>query len=513
MKTHLKYLIENNRIKFINILNEDDDHPRAPVGGIKIKGKFFPGGRFIPKDYVKDFKKMQKNVKSKQTKEKPKEKSTEKKQNIITFEKSENIRKSFDVSKVKENKHNVVTKLSKKMKVSYKTINNMIHNWAETSADESLESLGLQYVAKDVFGVGKTSHFGWDINKTKRGKVKENFVKEIYAETQEWFKKQGLKPDDKVKLYRGVINEITSGKYALQPLSSFSFVKSVAKEFSSNSGTVFYINVPVKNIFSTPLTGIGCTGEFEAVVIGHDIDINIISVKKIKDKSDFKKIGKDDDIFVTKKMSSLIGSPKKVNGDYVCESNTKLKSLEGAPKEVGGNFICFETKITSLRGSPVHVGGDFECSYNHKLKDLTGAPLTVGGDFDCSSCPVLESLFGSPKKINGSYNCDSTNITSLKGGPEEVGGSFNCSDTNITSLEDGPKIVKGDYSCSYIDNLKSLKGAPKEVGGDFDCSGNENLKSLKGCPKVVNGDFYCDDIFTEKEIRKICKVKGKVIRQ
>ena len=48
--------------------------------------------------------------------------------------------------------------------------------------------------------------------------------------------------------------------------------------------------------------------------------------------------------------------------------------------------------------------------------------------------------------------------------------------------------------------------------GDFYCSHN-NLSSLEGAPQEVKGSFYCYDNskkFTEEDVRKVCKVGGKI---
>lgn len=51
------------------------------------------------------------------------------------------------------------------------------------------------------------------------------------------------------------------------------------------------------------------------------------------------------------------------------------------------------------------------------------------------------------------------------------------------------------------------------INGDFDCSYCKSLITLEGSPKEVNGDFYCDGCgvkFTIEEVRKHCKVGGKI---
>ena len=72
--------------------------------------------------------------------------------------------------------------------------------------------------------------------------------------------------------------------------------------------------------------------------------------------------------------------------------------------------------------------------------------------------------------------------------------------------------VENYFDCT--DNfLTSLEGAPKEVGGNFYCPYNP-LTSLEGLPKEIGEDLYISFAkeihFTEEEIRKVSKIKGKV---
>ena len=65
----------------------------------------------------------------------------------------------------------------------------------------------------------------------------------------------------------------------------------------------------------------------------------------------------------------------------------------------------------------------------------------------------------------------------------------------------------------YVDdckNLTSLKNCPDFVGNSFMCDKCSQLDSLKGCPKEVGNNFWCENCkrkFTEKEVKRLCKVK------
>ena len=115
--------------------------------------------------------------------------------------------------------------------------------------------------------------------------------------------------------------------------------------------------------------------------------------------------------------------------------------------------------------------------------------------------------------VKGNINLDYKNLTSI---PEfikfnKVGGYFYCDNNQLTSLEGCPKTVERDFFCSS-NQLTSLEGCPNIVKGNFYCNNNK-LTSLEGCPKTVGGSFFCSNNqkkFTEKEVRKYCKVRGSI---
>ena len=75
--------------------------------------------------------------------------------------------------------------------------------------------------------------------------------------------------------------------------------------------------------------------------------------------------------------------------------------------------------------------------------------------------------------------------------------------------------VNGYFDIGSNPNLISLKNCPNYVSGLFGCDGCINLDSLEGCPKEVGVHLYCYGCkreFTEKEIKSLCKVKGKIRR-
>ena len=95
--------------------------------------------------------------------------------------------------------------------------------------------------------------------------------------------------------------------------------------------------------------------------------------------------------------------------------------------------------------------------------------------------------------------------------PKYVNSYFSCGHNKLTSIQGVPKCVGNDFYCCY-NKLTSLQGAPKYVSGNFGCDHNK-LTSLQYAPKYVGGDFWCHNNtkkFTEKEVRTVCDVKGRV---
>ena len=52
--------------------------------------------------------------------------------------------------------------------------------------------------------------------------------------------------------------------------------------------------------------------------------------------------------------------------------------MEGSPKIVNGDFICAYNLLTSLKGSPEIVTGDFYVSYNKGLTSLEHCTKNIG---------------------------------------------------------------------------------------------------------------------------------------
>jgi hypothetical protein len=94
----------------------------------------------------------------------------------------------------------------------------------------------------------------------------------------------------------------------------------------------------------------------------------------------------------------------------------------------------------------------------------------------------------------------------------------NCLDLNnrrdIIKFPDYIQFNETKYYVSLTNcNLTSLKGCPQIINDHFFCDDN-SIISLEGCPTYVKGEFFFqynrNKKFTEKEIRKRCKIGGSV---
>ena len=73
--------------------------------------------------------------------------------------------------------------------------------------------------------------------------------------------------------------------------------------------------------------------------------------------------------------------------------------------------------------------------------------------------------------------------------------------------------VTGYFDIGENKKLTSLKNCPDEVRGSVGCRNCPQLDSLEWCPEEVGKNFYCFGCkreFTEKEVKSLCKVKGKI---
>lgn len=229
-------------------------------------------------------------------------------------------------------KDNIVIELTHDMNakghdVMYDDINEAVGQWAHSSNDNDMRSLSMQVAAHNELGIPMSQWQQDNINKmveNTRAYLKDGdglsydynlknlptqyqvnahnsktvnymdvaqstgaitqsqqqgFVRSMYNNTQSWFSDRGYKPDDTVTLYRGVKydafldftpNDIgKTMNWEGNAMESWSISARTAASFAGGqSGGVVAMNVPVKSIISTFLTGIGCMTEGEVVIAG-----------------------------------------------------------------------------------------------------------------------------------------------------------------------------------------------------------------------------------------------------
>jgi len=156
----------------------------------------------------------------------------------------------------------------------------LVENWAGTSNDESPESLALQEMAEQHFGIENAAD--WENNSqseiddiiNQHGYVMGEFLQAQYEATQEFLSNNNTV---EVTLHRGLTNDYSvSGndeewnigdevELEMRPLSSWSTSFDVSAGFGSNVLTATF---PAERIFSLPITGLGCLNEAEVVVLG-----------------------------------------------------------------------------------------------------------------------------------------------------------------------------------------------------------------------------------------------------
>jgi hypothetical protein len=197
-------------------------------------------------------------------------------------------------------------------------VSNLVQQWAQTSNDGNATSLAMQESAAKEFGLTKTagwvnnqgeskagSHdpFAWATpldeqvqnNLDKNGSMYQAFFRAQYDSTQAFFKANNI---DAVPLFRGFdfakagstmpdwansenwgdkqdeygeMNNRGTVDVPSRPMNAFATDENTAIDFANpenGAGVVISGLVPVSQILSTSVTGFGCTGETEMVVLG-----------------------------------------------------------------------------------------------------------------------------------------------------------------------------------------------------------------------------------------------------
>ncbi len=168
-------------------------------------------------------------------------------------------------------------------------VRNLVHNWAITSSDADARGLAMQIATQEELGLSVKPFAASYWNNPEAGaKVFEEaqallakpgvrdalraFVRAQYDETQAFLKELGV---DEITVYRGMRigtnHEWPVGVSVIDvkdnPMASWSVKHSVSHRSHFYAGTMLRASVPREMVFSTPLTGFGCSNEFEVVVL------------------------------------------------------------------------------------------------------------------------------------------------------------------------------------------------------------------------------------------------------
>jgi 2'-5' RNA ligase len=186
---------------------------------------------------------------------------------------------------VAEVKADIARQLAEETGLSEQECSRFVHQWAETSNDTDMRSLGIQEAASAEFGVPLSD---WQLSQIEQAKVRSaphneallpsdaqrNILKMMHGSTQERLKEAGYGPDDTLTLYRGVKFGDKKPNWAEgdtvgvkgNTLESWSISPEVANDFSD--GIVLVSNIPVSSIISSARTGLGCLKEGELLALG-----------------------------------------------------------------------------------------------------------------------------------------------------------------------------------------------------------------------------------------------------
>jgi hypothetical protein len=222
--------------------------------------------------------------------------------------------KSANSGERAEAKIRTVRELAERSGMPEGEVNSLIRQWAYSSNDDDARSLSLQKDAADEFALPlsdfskeKLDHVGTSFRQLDEHEQKHHrdlleaggsspyfpldsssdqrkFLRTMYDSTQQRLRKQGLKGNDTVTLYRGVrlstseVKGWKEGSYVPvvgNTLESWSVGSGIAANFAGQgtggAGTtsvVLAMDVPVKMIVGTAKTGFGCLSEGEVVVLG-----------------------------------------------------------------------------------------------------------------------------------------------------------------------------------------------------------------------------------------------------
>jgi hypothetical protein len=228
-------------------------------------------------------------------------------------------------------KSEIIKDLSTRTGIPEEDVNNFVAQWSHSANDSDMRSLSIQQAASEEFGVPLSEwqqsnieylerlkkdaidnlvttrdmsvETATDIVDSGGGIVQEYgrftslmprdqeraLLRAMYDNTQESLAAQGFKPDDKITLFRGVRGEDYGEtgdylNYEGNTLGSWSVNSGIAERFATEDihgmtpgaiGTVFTMDVPVRNIVGTAKTGFGCLSEGEFACVDNIPDSQV----------------------------------------------------------------------------------------------------------------------------------------------------------------------------------------------------------------------------------------------
>ena len=227
-------------------------------------------------------------------------------------------------------KAKVVNDIAQRAELQPEAVNEMVRQWAESSNDNDMRSLSLQEAAAEELGLelspyqktkigamrtdqanfityetrrlpGRTEEQAWatmanerpDLLPLQPRSIERRFVRAMYGNTQDKLSEMGFSPDDHVTLFRGLNlakAEVPDGwadsarvQIKGNATESWSFDLGVGSDFAeggarSDVGIVLAMDVPVKNVIGTCVSGWGCLPEAEIVVAGVPSEALIYSI-------------------------------------------------------------------------------------------------------------------------------------------------------------------------------------------------------------------------------------------
>tara|TARA_Y100000310_G_scaffold218361_1_gene219622 strand:+ start:260 stop:1201 length:942 start_codon:yes stop_codon:yes gene_type:complete len=182
------------------------------------------------------------------------------------------------------------------------SVKKLTSQWADTSGDGNPGAIAMQRAAVEEFDLDEKALFlpgSKAVNDEARkilvddGSAYKAFLRAQYNNTQKDLKESGIThltifrgesgnefiEFAERKLSRDALEEMGAhaafvARHKLQPLSSFTVHKEIARGFpGSGGGTLYTARVEASRVLSTARTGFGCLQEGEAVVLGTDMSM------------------------------------------------------------------------------------------------------------------------------------------------------------------------------------------------------------------------------------------------